>query len=442
MDGMIDRAWLVEQLEAAEAWVQLYVLDWANLAQAAVVVAAFVLARVAGPRLAALCRRYGEREGQDRMIRRAILALALLAVPLVWLALQWLSLWVAQAAGWPHRLLILTVSLLAAWVVIRLTSQLVRDPVWSHVIAVIAWVVAALNIVGLLDPAAALLDAAGTTVGDVRISLLTVIKAAAVLALLLWAVGVVSRLVESQLERSTSVTASAKVLVTKLLKVGLIALAVVVALETVGLDLTALAVFTGALGLGIGFGLQKVVSNLISGVILLLDRSIKPGDVVYVTGTDGPGTYGWINAMRARYVSVITRDGTEYLIPNEELIVQRVENWSYTSRLVRLKLPIGIAYASDPRKAIALIVEAAMETDRVKHDPAPRCLVKGFGDSSVELELRFWIDDVNQGVANVKSAILLRVWDKFHASGIEIPFPQRDLHLRSAEPITVRREGE
>ena len=212
----------------------------------------------------------------------------------------------------------------------------------------------------------------------------------------------------------------------------MITLAVVVSLASVGVDLTAFAVFTGALGVGIGFGLQKVVANLISGILLLVDRSIKPGDVIAVEQT-----YGWVNFMGARYVSVITRDGTEHLIPNETLITNHVENWSYSDDLLRLRIPIGVSYKSDLRKAMALIIEAAASVERVLDQPAPVCLVTGFGDSSVDLEARLWIKDPRNGVSNVKSEILLQVWDRFQSEGIEIPFPQRDLHLKTAQDLAA-----
>jgi small-conductance mechanosensitive channel len=165
---------------------------------------------------------------------------------------------------------------------------------------------------------------------------------------------------------------------------------------------------------------------LVSGVILLLDKSIKPGDTIGIAGT-----YGWIQSLGARYVSVVTRDGIEHLIPNEELIISRVENWSFTNDRVRLKIPVGISYRSNVRKAIELCIEAAQTTERVLRKPAPICLVKGFGDNSVNLEIRFWITDPQQGVSNVESEILLGVWDRFHEHNIQIPFPQRDLHIKS-----------
>ena len=215
----------------------------------------------------------------------------------------------------------------------------------------------------------------------------------------------------------------------KLLKIALIIVAGLVAIESVGIDLTAFAVFGGALGVGIGFGLQKIVSNFVSGIILLLDKSIKPGDTIGVSGT-----FGWIKSLGARYVSVITRDGIEHLIPNEELITTRVENWSYTNDLVRQKIPLGISYGSDVRRAIALCIESAAENDRVVSNPNPNCLLMGFGDSSFDLEIRYWVRDPQNGLSNLKSEILLTVWDRFNANDIQIPFPQRDLHVKSVSP--------
>lgn len=217
-----------------------------------------------------------------------------------------------------------------------------------------------------------------------------------------------------------------RVLSIKILNIALITIAILITISAAGIDLTALAVFGGALGVGLGFGLQKIFSNLVSGFILLMDRSIKPGDVIAIGQT-----YGWINHLNARYVSVITRDGIEHLIPNEVLITERVENWSFSNNLVRLKIPVGISYKSDVRHAMELCVDAAMMTPRILLNPEPRCLLRGFGDSSVDLELRVWIEDPANGRGNVLSEVLLGVWDRFHEHGIEIPYPQRDLHIRS-----------
>jgi small-conductance mechanosensitive channel len=171
---------------------------------------------------------------------------------------------------------------------------------------------------------------------------------------------------------------------------------------------------------------------LVSGLILLLDRSIKPGDVIEIDGT-----YGWINSLRARYASVITRDGKEHLIPNEDLITNRVINWSFSDRNVRVRVPIGISYNANPRKAIELCLDAANSTNRTLKNPPPKCLLRGFGDNSVDLELRFWIDDPSNGVGNVRSEVLLAIWDRLQEAGIEIPFPQRDINISGLSPKIV-----
>ena len=200
-----------------------------------------------------------------------------------------------------------------------------------------------------------------------------------------------------------------------------------VTLSTVGIDLTAFALFGGAVGVGLGFGFQKVFSNLISGILLLLDRSIKPGDVIEVGST-----FGRIQALRARYAAVRTRDGTEYLIPNEDLITTRVVNWSFSNKLVRLKIPFGVSYDSDIVLARKLVLEAAAATSRVLKVPKPVCHLKDFGESSIDLELRIWINDPEKGVSNIGSEIRLAIWISFKEHGIEFPFPQRDVHLKPA----------
>jgi len=268
--------------------------------------------------------------------------------------------------------------------------------------------------------------------GEVRISFLGVIKAAIALAVLLWLAAAASGLIEKRLTAMPGVSPTAGVLFGKVFRILLVTIAILVVLDSAGIDLTTLAVFSGAVGLGIGFGLQKVFSNLISGMILLMDRSVKPGDVISVSDT-----FGWINSLRARYVSVITRDGIEYLIPNEDLISQQVENWSHSHKRVRLRMPISIDYGSDVPMAMELAVEAAGEVDRVLGDPEPVCLLMGFGDNGIDLELRVWITDPQRGVANVTSAVLLRIWKLFAKNGVNFPFPQRDLHIKSSIPFRL-----
>jgi small-conductance mechanosensitive channel len=363
-------------------------------------------------------------------LRPVAQALANAASPILLLLLLWFATLAAGAAGLRSDLLRLAESLVLVWVLIRLSSRLVRNEYLARTVAVVAWIVAALNIAGLIGPVVNLLDAMSISVGAFRLSLLLVLKGLITLALLMWLANTVSRLTEQRLRSFVPLTPAMQVLAGKLVRITLLTLAVVFALGSIGIDLTAFAVFSGAIGVGVGFGLQKVVSNLVSGVILLLDRSIKPGDVIEIDGT-----YGSVSTLNARYVSVLTRDGKEYLIPNEDLITQRVTNWSYSNALIRLHVKLGISYQSNPHRAIELVLEATREVKRILKRPEPACLLVGFGDSSVDLELRFWIEDPVNGTTNVRSEVMLNVWDLFHENGIEIPFPQRELTLRNPEAL-------
>ena len=296
---------------------------------------------------------------------------------------------------------------------------------FARFIASAAWGLAALNVLGLLDPILTVLDSAKLPLGEIELSVLSLITGILSFGFLIWGAFALSGLIERQLKGVEAVPPTVRALLTKVAKIVLVSLAFLISLNATGIDLTALAVFGGALGVGIGFGLQKVVGNFISGIILLIDRSIKPGDVIE-TG----GTYGTINRLGARYTSVITRDGTEYLIPNEDMITQPVVNWSHSHSLVRRRIPVQVSYESDIHKAMDLMVAAAAEESRVLADPAPRTLMRGFGENGVDLELRMWINDPQNGVSNIASSVMLRIWDKFRQEDIEFPYPQRVVHVK------------
>jgi small-conductance mechanosensitive channel len=414
-------------------WLLEHILTYDHLIQALVIICALLIAVLAGNMIK---RRFSAPDLSQRRFGQILVAVLPFASPFLWLFLQLISLMIAMEAEWPHNLLTIAVNLLAVWIIIQTTSSLFHNTAWIRLIAVLAWSLAALNILDLLGPTVRLLDRLALTFGAVRISLLTVLTGLLTLVLLLWAARTLSRLIEKRIRENSALSPSIQVLFIKLSKVALIATAILLGLRIVGLDLTGFTIFTGAVGVGIGFGLQKIVSNLISGIILLLDKSIKPGDVITVGET-----YGWVNSLGARYTSLITQDGKEFLIPNEDLITQRVENWSFSNSTVRLKIPVGIAYSSDVRKAMALCEEAARQTARIIQTPPPICLLVAFGNSSVDLELRAWINDPVNGVENVKSDVLLTIWETFHAQGIDIPYPQRDIHIKSMPPGTGGMEG-
>ena len=311
-----------------------------------------------------------------------------------------------------------------AWLAFRISRIFTSNRVWLRLIAFILFALVTLQSFGILTATIDLLELIAFRFGEKRISLLNLINGLMVLLPLLWVTTFMGSAGEKKIKQLPNLPPSLQVLLSKLIRTSLIVTSFAVALSTIGLDLSSFAILGGAIGVGIGFGLQKVVSNLVSGLILLIDRSIKPGDVIEIEGT-----YGWINSLRARYASVITRDGKEHLIPNEDLITNRVINWSFSDRNVRVRAPIGISYSSDPRKAINLCLEAAKSSSRTLEDPEPRCLVTSFGDNSINLELRFWIDDPSNGVGNIRSEVLLSIWDRFKENEIEIPFPQRDIRI-------------
>jgi small-conductance mechanosensitive channel len=429
MNGLIDTVGLEGYAEKAFDWISTELLTVAALWQAGVIAVALAAAVMMTPPFRRWLQRRLDEAAGDSRLSFVYSTFLTLVTPVLWVILLWLAVEIAANALWPNKLMSIVVSLVNAWIIIRLVSKFVSDAAWARFFAVVIWVIAALNIVELLQPALSLLDGIALQIGDVRVTALSVAKGVFYLVVLLWLANLVSSVLERRIKKLPTLTPSIQVLFAKLLKIALIIIAGVVAVDAVGVDLTAFAVFGGALGVGIGFGLQKIVANFISGIILLLDKSIKPGDTIGVSGT-----YGWIQSLGARYVSVITRDGIEHLIPNEELITTRVENWSFSNLRIRQKIPVGIAYSSDVRAAIALCVEAAAANPRVLDAPKPICLLRGFGDSAVDLEVRFWVVDPQNGLSNVRSDILLGIWDRFQESGIEIPFPQRDLHIRSIAP--------
>ncbi len=337
---------------------------------------------------------------------------------------------ITSALEFEHHLIMISVSLLLAKLIAIFATSFINSKAIARWVSMIIWGIAALHIMGWYETTVDLLSGVNFSLGQGKVSLFTIIKGSFYFMIFLWAAKILSGALEKKIKSIEELTPSLKVLFSKILKSILIFFAILFGLDSVGVDLSSFAIFGGAIGVGIGFGLQKVVSNFISGIILLLDRSIKPGDVIAVN-IDGISTFGWVNTLGARYVSIIRRDGKEHLIPNELLITEKVENWSFSNNDIRLSINIGVSYNSDLRKVLNLCLEAAEEEPRVKAFPEPVVRVIGFGDSSVDIEIRGWINDPVNGIGNIRSDVLLSVWDKFQENNIEIPFPQRDLNIKS-----------
>ncbi len=326
----------------------------------------------------------------------------------------------ALRAATPHPriyLLSVAIDLATAWVIINVLTSVIRNHFVKRLVAMTAWSVAALSILRLLDSAINALNSLAIQIGGLRISLLLVLKTVALLMLMLYLALALSRFLDRQLQSAPDLTPSIRALLATAIRIVLLALAVVIVLNAVGIDLSVLAFFSGAVGLGIGFGLQKIVSNLVSGIILLADKSVKPGDIISVGDH-----FGWVTSIGARHISVDTRDGREYLIPNEDFITQRVVNWTYSNDLVRLEIKFGTTFADSPRKAQDAAVAAALSVDRVLKTPRPICHVTGFG-STVEYVLWFWIDRPAAGVTSVRSSVLIALWEALDRGELNIPKP-------------------
>ncbi len=347
---------------------------------------------------------------------------------LYFILLSWAIYLIMQQLTWPSRSYIIGViaTLAAAWLAIALVARLVQNRTLRRIFKWAMWIYATLVALNLTDDVAGFLDGVAISIGDLHISALGILKATLLIGILLTLARIGTRAAERALQSNDDITPSMQVLLSKGIQVLLYGAVFMAAIRTLGFDLTGIALLSGAIGVGIGFGLQKVVSNLISGIIILMDRSIKPGDVISLGDT-----FGWINSLGARYVSVVTRDGREYLIPNEDLITNQVVNWSHSDRFVRLDLDFGTSYDDDPHKVRATAIRAVKAVARVlsggKHEPV--CHITGFGDSSVDYVLRFWISDPTKGLTNIRGNVYLALWDAFKEEGISIPFPQREIRL-------------
>jgi small-conductance mechanosensitive channel len=330
------------------------------------------------------------------------------------------------ASTWPSRSYLLAVSakLALAWLAILLITSVIRNAFIVRVVSLSAWAIAALSIIGQLDPAIDALDSVSVVLGGLRLTPLLLMKAGALLILALWLTNIASNFAESRINRSADLTPSIQVLLVKMIRMGLMVVAIAIALSAVGINLSALAVFSGAVGVGIGIGLQKIVANFISGIILLADKSVKPGDLVTIGDSSGR-----ISAMKTRYISVAAGDGREFLIPNEDLVTQKVVNWTYTDKNTLVKVIFGTNYDADPRLVCKLAAEIAATAPRAIKGKPPNCILTEFTEAGMKFSLTFWIADPD-GMDNVKSDVMLALWDAFKREGIRVPYPVREIRVR------------
>ncbi|WP_272698957.1 mechanosensitive ion channel family protein [Desulfovibrio sp. Fe33] len=430
---------LSEAYRFLDGWLRANVLTWQTAVQWGAALAALLLAMAVWRAVRPGLVRWRERLSGNPLGRALLVALESTGWIFLFIALVQAGAGAFQLLGHTPWVLDAVSQLAAAGIALRLLSFAMPNRALARSTATVVWIFVSLQILGLLTPLTSFLAKLSFSLGGTQFTALGALKGLVLAVVLLQAASMLSRFAAGRIGSLKGVSPSGQELLGKTVKVVLFTLAVLLALSGMGIDLTSLAIFSSALGVGIGFGLQTIISNYVAGVILLMDRSIKPGDTIEVGGV-----YGVVSGVYGRFSSVKTRDGKEYLIPNEHFVTNEVINWTYSDSDVRLRIPVGISYGSDVNKAMSLMEESTKGLKRILASPQPRALLMEFGDSSVNLELRCWIADAADGVSNIKSDVLLRIWNSFHENGIEFPFPQRDVLLKpgSAINVTVGRDGE
>ncbi|WP_267433715.1 mechanosensitive ion channel domain-containing protein [Sphingomonas sp. GM_Shp_1] len=414
---------LPTRMEAMEAGI-------ASALTLAMLAGGVVAGRRIGPRVAAMVQRFAVAHGEALQLRICAITRHLTAAFLL----------MTLGAIWPWEPLAgVPIGLALGASVARAGFQLLRGlnlPRWlAWVFATVCFVALFSREIGGLEPVTRLAEQIGFTIGSRRFSVMLLVTMLITVVAILAITRGVTRITEQWIGHARGLDPTQKLLAQKLASIGIVVIAFFFATDLLEIDLTSLALFSGGFGLAIGFGLQKTIGNLIAGIILLMDRSIKPGDVIALQNE-----IGWVNKIGVRAVSIITRDGKEHLIPNENLMTQEVENWSYSDRNVRVRIPVSIAYDSDLKLAQELMLRAAHESPRVLKSPKPSVWLMSFGDCALQHEILAWISDPESGVGNVRSDVLNRLWFLFKEHGVGLPYPQRDIHIRSL-PTGERHEN-
>jgi len=436
-------------------------LQSAGAAQIAVIATVFVVV-LAGVLLGR--RWYLTRQESERGPRSAAVdALAVIAPYLLGLAIVAAARPLLVKAGQPISGLETVWLLLVTLALIRLLVFLLRLSVghgpriraWELRVTFVIWLVVAMQLLGWLTTIVEELDSIGLSAGAARFTIWFALKALATVTLFVVASVWVARWIDRRVSTVQELAASTRIGIGKFAYAFLIALGVLLGLQASGVDLTALTVFSGAIGLGLGFGLQAIAANFVSGIVLLMDRSIKPGDVISFATTTGTSTtgFGWVEELRGRHIVIRDRDGVATLVPNQNVITNPLINWSYGHPKVRLRLPVRISYEDDVELALKLLLDAA-EHPRILRDPPAVSRLMEFADFGMEIELRFWIGDPAEGVNNVRSDVNRKIWALFREHGVTIPPAQREIRIlegsapasklapRATEPIKPSVDGQ
>ena len=422
---MIDQQALTTLAEQAQIWIVKNLISLDTTIQFSLIVAAFVIgfiiARLLNPFLTALVESLKLPGGLSGFLHR----LRKLSGPILVLVILFFILLVDAALNLPFHDVFLdaTMRLTAAWIIIRLAVRIIENRTARSAFAGIIWVIAALSIFGILDDTAKALDSLGLTLGDFRLSALSVTKAMIATFALVYAAFGLSKMLEHRLARIQNLAPGSRLLLTKISRIALIALAVVIGITMAGINLSMLAVFTGAVGLGVGLGLQRGISNLFTGMMLLMDKTVQPNDVIELPN----GIIGIVRLMGSRCTEIVTMENKSYMIPNEDLVTNPVINWTRGGGATLVRIPFGVDYCHNPHEVIKIACAAAATVERVIDTQKPTCQLTGFGDSSLDFSMNFWINDPQNGLQNVKGLVYLALWDAFQAHGIKIPFPVRHI---------------
>lgn len=347
---------------------------------------------------------------------------------LIFIILSWLTVWFMREITWPSRSHFVEMAAILAtgYFLISISTRMIRNKYSRKFVNWVGWIYITLKVLGLREGFSNTLDLISIRIGSTTLSALDMLTTFLTLGVLFVLSRIATRIAITQINGIDDISASVQVLLIKAWQVTLFLVATLIGLYVIGFDVANLAILSGAVGLGIGFGLQKIISNLVSGVIILMDESIKPGDVI-----SRGDTFGWITALGARFVSVTTRDGREHLIPNEEFITSEVINWSHSNNLVRLDIYFRTSFDCKPRFVKRIASEAPLLVKRVENSPAPVCHMISIGDNSLEFILRFWIHDTSKGLTNVKGDVFLALWDALKDNNIDIPYPRQDVQIVS-----------
>lgn len=417
-------------------------LEWPTLLQLIGVVMALGLSYWIGKRVRSSqqARAIVEREGFANRVAEALIIVSGHTAALVVVAALLGFLHAASAAT---DIVAVALQLTGLLLLIRVVVYVLRVSVgdrapikgWGTTISLIVWTGLSLHVLGWFEPVVDVLDSIGMQAGKTRISVWSVTKLIITVTAFVLIAAWLARWIERRLMGLSGVAISMRIGIAKFIQAFLVGLSVLIGLNAAGLDLTTLTVLTGAIGIGLGFGLQAIAANFVSGFVLLMDRSIKPGDVISLPGSLGTTSdnFGWVQELRGRYVVLRDRDGVKTLVPNQHLITYPVINWSYADPRVRLRLPVRVSYRSDPELALMLMIESTREVSRVLRDPPAVSRMMAFGDSGFELELRFWITDPQEGVNNVRSDVNRTIWRLFRENGIVIPVAQREVAFKQLD---------